>query len=1092
MGDKGSNKSNNEKKKSFLKNGIEKVAQATEKVMDVAADSSGTTDAQMEWDYISKEEEEELSDFIKTTYDLVFRTYTPNIKKYKVYDNDKSSGLVNRLRFIKVDRLVKETKYNPQKLLNIYRSLPDYSNFAIVVENRVEETNLYFALISNHEIEEPSLANSLLDRLESSMYGNYPGIKLNRKCEIPSIFNDVLSPGSKVNKGNSLNIGQFSCIPSLKDEEYITQSLDKIINGYRPRNTEEEYSILLIACPVTKEEIMSDRSLMMGFYTNLYPFLERQLNKSEIVGVSKGITAGIGLSMNKSNFTSKSFGLSAGLSAGLSVAAGVAGGALLGPPGAAIGSYLGKTIGGSIGGSMSSTSGNASGFGASLNASKQTTKSKSTQDGIVTTSLRRDIKYMLDNFDNKIERLNVGEAIGLWEYGAYVISKDYAVTSNVMSSYKSLVLGQESYANPSFTEIWEKDHENTQRILKTVTRLQHPKFFKSNDETNKAEDNVTNPLLSLTSLINGNEIIVAMGLPQMSMSKLPVLDCPEFGRSVLTYNNPESNQLDIGCIFHMQREENTRVSLDINSLTGHTFITGSTGSGKSNTVYNMIDDLSSKKVKFLVVEPAKGEYKHYFGHRENVNVYGTNEELTELLKINPFEFPKSIHVLEHADRLIEIFNVCWPMYAAMPAILKEALLLSYEKCGWDLKKSRNVYSDDLFPTFKDLLFDLTVVINSSAYSEEIKNNYTGSLITRIKSLTNGINGSIFTSNALSDEILFDQDTIIDLSRVGSSETKSLLMGLIVMKLNEYRMDQAGLMMNQELKHVTILEEAHNLLKNSSNINTMSEGNNMSGKSIEMLSNSIAEMRTYGEGFIIVDQSPNAVDISAIRNTNTKIIMRLPEDSDRQQAGKSAALTDEQIPELAKLGRGVAVVYQNDWLEPVLCKIKKADVEGIMYKIDSKQEDDSKSETIEELLKLLMENRVEEKIDYDIDRIKENINDLDISTQNKIRVRNIIEKASNMSSTIDYDEQPFEIISNVVVDLLDCSRDLQRFTKYNGNPELLQNALNRVIARSVICESKEFNFALSQCILRQLVEANKTTIELYSEWKEYAINSRKVY
>lgn len=136
-------------------------------------------------------------------------------------------------------------------------------------------------------------------------------------------------------------------------------------------------------------------------------------------------------------------------------------------------------------------------------------------------------------------------------------------------------------------------------------------------------------------------------------------------------------------------------------------------------------------------------------------------------------------------------------------------------------------------------------------------------------------------------------------------------------------------MNVLLKHVTVLEEAHNILKRTSTEQSM-EGANMAGKSVEMLSNAIAEMRTYGEGFIIADQSPNAVDISAIRNTNTKIIMRLPDEDDRMLAGKAAALKDEQIDEIAKLPKGVAVVYQNDWLEAVLCKVDKFDGEEKLY------------------------------------------------------------------------------------------------------------------------------------------------------------------
>ncbi|MDD4592519.1 MAG: hypothetical protein PHG06_19145, partial [Parabacteroides sp.] len=75
---------------------------------------------------------------------------------------------------------------------------------------------------------------------------------------------------------------------------------------------------------------------------------------------------------------------------------------------------------------------------------------------------------------------------------------------------------------------------------------------------------------------------------------------------------------------------------------------------------------------------------------------------------------------------------------------------------------------------------------------------------------------------------------------------------------------------------------------------------------------IAEMRTFGEGFIIVDQSPTSVDISAIKNTTTKIIMRLPEKSDCEAAGCSIDLNDKQIMELTKLDKGVAAIYQNNF------------------------------------------------------------------------------------------------------------------------------------------------------------------------------------
>jgi len=98
------------------------------------------------------------------------------------------------------------------------------------------------------------------------------------------------------------------------------------------------------------------------------------------------------------------------------------------------------------------------------------------------------------------------------------------------------------------------------------------------------------------------------------------------------------------------------------------------------------------------------------------------------------------------------------------------------------------------------------------------------------------------------------------------------MGILFMKLNEYRIANK-LQSNSNLKHVTILEEAHNLLKRTSSEQS-ADSSNLAGKSVEMISNAIAEMRTYGEGFIIADQAPGLLDMSVIRNTNTKICLRL--------------------------------------------------------------------------------------------------------------------------------------------------------------------------------------------------------------------------
>ena len=392
----------------------------------------------------------------------------------------------------------------------------------------------------------------------------------------------------------------------------------------------------------------------------------------------------------------------------------------------------------------------------------------------------------------------------------------------------------------------------------------------------------------------------------------------------------------------------------------HTFITGSTGSGKSNAVYHLLTEVRKKGIPFLVVEPAKGEYKDVF---TDVRCYGTNPLVGEMLRINPFSFPKGIHVLEHIDRIVEIFNVCWPMYAAMPAVLKESIENAYKSAGWDLDISENEKIDNLFPTFDDVLIELNKTINSSEYSSDTKGDYIGSLSTRIKSLTNGINGRVFVSDEMDLSELFDNSAIIDISRVGSVETKSLIMGLVVMKLQEYRMANAK-EMNSPLRHITVLEEAHNLLKKTSTEQS-SDSSNMVGKSVEMLTNAIAEIRTFGEGFVIVDQAPDLLDTAAIRNTNTKIVLRLPESNDREITGNSIALKEQQFDELSKLPTGVAAVYQNDWQEAVLCKLPR--YEAYDFAMNKKAEFVPAVKKVrpenDELLHLLIKKNIEEdKID----------------------------------------------------------------------------------------------------------------------------------
>lgn len=659
-------------------------------------------------------------------------------------------------------------------------------------------------------------------------------------------------------------------------------------------------------------------------------------------GINGGVTNTTGTSISR---PSAVMGAAAGiLQVGGKVATLIPGvgpmvGPLLGAVGMAAGSMapvmtnfssVANSIGGTLGlnvtrgTSHSTTEQNGSSHGVSSGSSHGVSEGTSQQESHGTTDTmgtgrtqqielcNKSVEELLGRIEEQLKRAKESEDYGSYYCAAYFLSGYASDAILAANTYRALMVGDGSAVESGAVNLWQK-RDQTKQLREYLKRFMHPVFARQ-----LYADAPEFMLHTPATMVSGRELPMHLGLPTRSVHGLPVIEHTEFGRNVPDEAMPDEDKMNLGEIYHMGKPESADLILNRQAMASHTFITGSTGTGKSNAVYHLLDEITKNgQTTFLVVEPAKGEYKNVFGNCTDVQVFGTNPRETPLLRMNPFAFPENIHILEHIDRLVEIFNACWPMYAAMPAVLKDAIERSYQKVGWDLRNSES--EKGVFPTFFDLLDIPPGVIEESHYSKDTQSDYVGALCTRVKSLTNGIYGSVLCAeDALIDEALFDCNVIVDLSRVGSMETKSLLMGILVMKLQEYRMCSSG--MNSRLRHVTVLEEAHNLLRKTS-AEQSQEGANLQGKSVEMLANAIAEMRTYGEGFIIADQAPGLLDMSVIRNTNTKIILRLPDEEDRKLVGKSAALKEAQIDELSKLPLGVAAVYQNEWPEAVLCKIE---------------------------------------------------------------------------------------------------------------------------------------------------------------------------
>lgn len=1071
----------------------------------------------------------------------VFNSYLDQIKELYVplestaeYEDEFHPSY--NIRYFNITKWVTDKKENSlEKLVNVYEVLSnERCNIALVFHRTSTNTKVYLAVVNTENANDNVNVENYRKRLLEAIKGNFPGSTISEEVgrgRIPCL-----------NHQKPYSVATVSNLPTTKSEKFISQTIEKLIDGIVPENPSQDYTLILLANPI--QNIENHKLRLSELYSALAPFKKWQTNYTftesdattsmATFGVNIGASAGVQQGQNQAtnqntgqtetsgDSTTDSTGESAGTNTshtsgsnkGKSQTNSEAVNGSLTTPIASIGGNINKsdsiisgtsvsdTVGKTItktvvkaltktaskaisetlGKTVGSTKGINLGtnIGANFARASNVTASVGKNEGITQFFMNHNIQHALTVLDEQMKRFEKGTALGMWDFAAYVLSEDQNIANNVAHTYLALTQGEESYMSKSSVNLWRGDmgekSGDTEEIVNYIRDLRHPIFGLNPNLLEKDATFYVYPsVITPTVPLSGQELAYSLNFPQKSIPGLPILECIEFARNIVSYDleEKEEERIRLGNIFHMNREETVPVELSQDSLSSHVFITGSTGSGKSNTIYQLLAEAKENHIKFLVVEPAKGEYKHIFGQEENVFVYGTNPQLTPLLKLNPFSFTKETHILEHLDRLIEIFNVCWPMYAAMPAVLKKAVEKSYIDCGWDLIKSVNEFGG-IYPTFADVAENIKDIIDSSEYDNENKGAYKGSLLTRIESLTNGINGLIFSQEELSNQQLFDSNVIVDLSRVGSSETKSLIMGILVLKLQEYRMSQAD--MNSSLRHLTVLEEAHNLLKRTST-EQVSESSNLIGKSVEMLANSIAEMRTYGEGFIIADQAPGLLDLSVIRNTNTKIIMRLPDWSDRELVGKSANLNDDQILELARLPKGVAAVYQNEWIQPVLCKVDKFDDGGEVYQYREELEIESSlsPDLYLTISKFLTGNETIEQID--LERMEQDLFKAPISGKTIYQVLNLLRQQVYEVDMV----RIAPIISNFYPSLLNKARNAEM--KYSDKKSItldIVNEFNKVVEGPV---TQQVRLNIIQAILTQLYVNELKNNSSLEEWRQ---------
>ncbi|HNZ02192.1 MAG TPA: ATP-binding protein [Anaerolineaceae bacterium] len=351
-----------------------------------------------------------------------------------------------------------------------------------------------------------------------------------------------------------------------------------------------------------------------------------------------------------------------------------------------------------------------------------------------------------------------------------------------------------------------------------------------------------------------------------------------------------------------------RAIVRLNDLSRHTLITGFTGSGKTNTVLFLLNQIwKDHHIPFLVIEAAKKEYRALsrVPGFEDLLIFTLGDETTSPFRLNPFELLPGVRLEAHLGRLQACFDAALPQFGILPSIIAEAMEEIYKSKGWKLTDRAGENETRLFPTMRDLYTEVIRVAETRGYAGETYHNIRAAASGRIGSLLRGSKGRMFgCQHSFPAELIFNRPVILELNDLNEDD-KALTMMYLLTWLREYREIHPA----NHLQHLTVVEEAHNVLSNTQSVGNTEIAADTKAKSVGAFSNMLSEVRAYGEGLVIADQSPEKLAPDAMRNTNLQIAHQLRDRRDREAIARAMIMDDEQCNFLGKLRVGEAAIFQ---------------------------------------------------------------------------------------------------------------------------------------------------------------------------------------
>ena len=350
-------------------------------------------------------------------------------------------------------------------------------------------------------------------------------------------------------------------------------------------------------------------------------------------------------------------------------------------------------------------------------------------------------------------------------------------------------------------------------------------------------------------------------------------------------------------------------------LAKHAFLAGMPGSGKTNTMMYLVSEIYKAGIPVLVLEPAKKEYRVLttLQGMKNISLFSPCANSMFPIHINPFEFPIGMKLADHINRLLDVFNGTFELDPPFPMLLTEGIQNCYERLLW---LPGMINSGELeYPTMSMLYAEIDKLLDKYKYGDEVRDNLKSVLQVRIGSLMAREMGDIFDvpRSTFRPEEWLNKSAVIELASLGTAASNFMILMLmtLIREVLDIKAYEPG--PDKKPRHIVFLEEAHNLIANTS----VQEGGKTDPKisATAYITKMLAEVRALGEGIVIADQLPTAMAPEVIKNTSLKIGLRLTSQDERELLGSTMSADGVQMEKMGVFTPGYCLVSYEDLLKP---------------------------------------------------------------------------------------------------------------------------------------------------------------------------------